>query len=148
MGSVPTRAFYTNLATPTERAYHGARTEKEMSDKIPMTSESMYKLIDSMAHEVIKHGENEAKLINNPLLTDEEVFTIMKTNTFLTAYAVLLLKVVEKENPKFAETILNIWMTSPVSDLVKVAFAEEIEEAIDTIAKGIEKLEDIANEGN
>lgn len=148
MGSVPTGAFHPNPATPTKRAYHGARTEKEMSDKIPMTSESMYKLIDSMAHEVIKHGENEAKLINNPMLTDEEVFTVMKTNTFLTAYAVLLLKVVEKENPKFAETILNIWMTSPISDLVKVAFAEEIEEVIETIAKGIEKLEDIANEGN
>jgi hypothetical protein len=148
MGSVPTRTFHPNPATPTERAYHGARTEKEMSDKIPMTSESMYKLLDSMAHEVIKHGENEAKLINNPLLTDDEVVTVMKTNTFLTAYAVLLLKVIEKENPEFAETILNIWMTSPVSDLVKVAFVEEIEEAIDTIAKGIEKLEDIANEGN
>jgi hypothetical protein len=39
-------------------------------------------------------------------------------------------------------------MSSPVSDLVKIAFAEEIEEAIDTIAKGIDKLEDIANEGN
>jgi len=119
-----------------------------MNDKIPMTSESMYKLIDSMAHEVIKHGEDESKLIGNPLLTDDEVVTIMKTNTFLTAFAVLLLKVVEKENPKFAETILNIWMSSPVSDLVKVAFAEEIEEAIDTIAKGIDKLEDIAYEGN
>jgi hypothetical protein len=148
MGSVPTGAFHPNPTTPTERAYHGARTEKEMNDKIPMTSESMYKLIDAMANEVIKHGEDEAKLIGNPLLTDDEIVTIMKTNTFLTAFAVLLLKVVEKDNPKFAETILNIWMSSPVSDLVKIAFAEEIEEAIDTIAKGIDKLEDIANEGN
>jgi hypothetical protein len=148
MGSVPVGAFHPNPATPTKRAHHGARTEKEMNDKIPMTSESMYKLIDSMAHEVIKHGEEESKLIGNPLLTDDEVVTVMKTNTFLTAFAVLLLNVVEKENPKFAETILNIWMSSPVSDLVKIAFAEEIEEAIDTIAKGIDKLEDIANEGN
>lgn len=119
-----------------------------MTDKIPMTSESMYKLIESMAYEVVKHGEQESKLIGSPMLSNEEILTIMKTNTFLTAFAVLLLKIVEQENAAFAETVLNIWMSSPINDLVKIAFAEEIEEAIDTIAKGIEKLEDIANEGN
>ena len=119
-----------------------------MTNEIPMSSESLYKMIDAMAHEVIKHGEDEAKLINSPVLSDEEVMTVMKTNTFLTAFAVLLLKIVEKENPKFAETVLNIWMTSPVSDLVKIAFADEIQEAVDSIAESIDKLEDIANEGN
>lgn len=119
-----------------------------MTDKIPMTSESMLKMVEAMAHQLVRHGEEDAKLIGNPLLTDDEIITVMKTNTFLTAYAVLLLKIVEKENPAFAETILDIWMSSPVSDLVKIAFAEEIEEAVNSIAEGIDKLEDIANEGN
>lgn len=148
MGSVPTGPPYPNPATPTKRAYHGARTEKEMKDNIPMTAESMLKMLESMAYILVKHGEADAKLISNPVLSEEELATVMKTNTFLTAYAVLLLDIVKEKNAEVAEKILNIWVSDPVKTLVEIAFAEEIEEAVATIAEGIDKLEDIANEGN
>jgi hypothetical protein len=149
MGNLLPRKNNQSATTPTELDNDGARTEKEMKEEeIYLSTKTMMHLINALADEVIVHGEAEAYLINHEHLTDKQVATIMKTNTFLTAFATLLLKIVEKENPKFAKMILDIWVSSPVKDLVRIAFADEIASAVDNVAAQIDELEKIINEGN
>ena len=116
-----------------------------MDEERYLSPESMMKMIDALAIEVIKAGEAESYLINNELLTNEQVTTVMKANTFLTVFATLLLRIVEREKPEFAKMILDIWIDSPVKNLVRLAFAEEIEAAVAHIADGINELEQLIN---
>lgn len=116
-----------------------------MDEEAYLSTTSMLKMIDALADEVIKAGEAESYLISNELLTDGEVNSVMKANTFLTVFATLLLRIVEKEKPEFAKMILDIWIDSPVRNLVRIAFADEIKAAVDHIAEGIEELEQLIN---
>jgi hypothetical protein len=116
-----------------------------MEEETYLSPESMMKLIDALADEVIKAGEAESYLINSELLNDSQVVSVMKANTFLTVFATLLLRIVEREKPEFARMILDIWINSPVKNLVRLAFAEEIAEAVNHIAEGIDELEQHIN---
>jgi len=146
MGNLLPRENNQSTTTPTELNNDGSGTEKEIMDEERYLSpESMMKMIDALAIEVIKAGEAESYLINNELLTNEQVTTVMKANTFLTVFATLLLRIVEREKPEFAKMILDIWIDSPVKNLVRLAFAEEIEAAVAHIADGINELEQLIN---
>ena len=116
-----------------------------MNDYNYLTDKSMLSLIDALADEVIKHGEEEARMIADEKLTNQQILTIMKANTFLTVFATLLIKIVEKENPTFAKAVLDIWVSGPIQDMVQMAFAGEIESATNRIAAGIDELEQIIN---
>jgi hypothetical protein len=116
-----------------------------MDEERYLSTVSMMHMIDALADEVIKVGEAESYLINSEVLTDNEITAVMKANTFLTVFATLLLRIVEKEKPEFARMILDIWIDSPVKNLIRLAFAEEIKAAVDHIAEGIDELEQLVN---
>lgn len=117
-----------------------------MSKEVYLSDKAKLKLIDALAGEVIEHGQAEAEIIASDSLTEEESVVLMKTNTFLTAFAMLLLEVVETEDTRLAKAILDVWTSSKIQDLVQQAFIEEIIEAQQSMENSIDELERFINE--
>jgi hypothetical protein len=110
-----------------------------------LSEEAMFALVSTLATEVIRFGEDEAKLVESRRLTDEQSLIIMKANTLLTTFAMLLVRIIESEDPEFAKMVVEVWTTPAMQDMVRVAFAEEIEEAALIVAQGIDDLEKSIN---
>lgn len=110
-----------------------------------LSDDAIFALVSTLATEVIRYGEEEAKLIEHKKLSDGEVITVMKANTMLTVFAMLLVRVVESKDLTTATAIVNCWISPAVQDMVQIAFAEEIEEAATVVTSGIDRLEDAIN---
>lgn len=80
--------------------------------EVYLSDEATISLLDALAEEVIKQGEAEALLIGSDKLSESEMVTLMKTNTFLTAFAMVILKIVRTKNTKFAREILKVWTSN------------------------------------
>lgn len=110
-----------------------------------LSEEAMFALVSTLATEVIRFGEAEAKLVESRRLTDEQSLVIMKANTLLTTFAMLLVKIVESEDPEFAKLVVEVWTHPAMQDMVRVAFSEEIEDAALIVAQGIDDIEKSIN---
>jgi len=113
--------------------------------KLMLSEDAIMALVSTLVTEVVRYGEEEALLIESKSLKDHESLTVMKANTLLTVFAMLLVRVVESKNIEFATAIINCWISPAVQDMVQIAFAEEIEEAARVVTNGINDLEMAAN---
>ncbi|NBU23372.1 MAG: hypothetical protein EBS38_05625 [Actinobacteria bacterium] len=113
-----------------------------------LTNDAIMALVSTLVSEVVRYGEAESMLIEHKALSDAEVQTIMKANTLLTVFAMLLVKVVESNDIEFAKTVVNCWISPVVQDMVQIAFAEEIEEAAAAVVNGISDIEASVNKEN
>lgn len=113
--------------------------------KLVLSDDAILALVSTLVTEVVRYGEEESLLIDHKGLSDHEVITIMKANTLLTVFAMLLVRVVESKNIEFATAIVNCWISPAVQDMVQIAFAEEIEEAARVVTEGINDLEKAIN---
>lgn len=110
-----------------------------------LSEEAIFALVSTLATEVVKYGEEESLLIESKSLKDNEALSVMKANTLLTVFALLLVKVVESKDLAFATTVVNCWISPAVQDMVQIAFAEEIEQAATMVTNGIADLEAAIN---
>jgi|LauGreSBDMM110SN_4_FD.fasta_scaffold429305_1 hypothetical protein len=113
--------------------------------KLVLSDDAILALVSTLVTEIVRYGEEEALLIESKSLKDHESLTVMKANTLLTVFAMLLVRVVESKNIEFATAIINCWISPVVQDMVQIAFAEEIEEAARVVTNGINDLEMAAN---
>jgi hypothetical protein len=113
--------------------------------KLILSDDAILALVSTLVTEIVRYGEEEALLIESKSLKDHESLTVMKANTLLTVFAMLLVRVVESKNIEFATAIINCWISPVVQDMVQIAFAEEIEEAARVVTNGINDLEMAAN---
>lgn len=111
-----------------------------------LSDTAVISLVDALAEEVIKYGEEEAKLIASDKLSEEETFTLMKTNTLLTAFAMFILNVVNTKDVPTARQILKVWTSTTMQDLIQYAFTDEILSANNNIEQDIDELERFVNE--
>jgi Ser-tRNA(Ala) deacylase AlaX len=109
--------------------------------KLMLSEDAIMALVSTLATEVVRYGEEEALLIENKALKDHESLAVMKANTLLTVFAMLLVRVIESKNIEFATAIINCWISPTVQDMVQIAFAEEIEEAARVVTNGINDIE-------
>jgi hypothetical protein len=109
--------------------------------KLLLSEDAIMALVSTLVTEVVRYGEEEALLIESKSLKDHESLTVMKANTLLTVFAMLLVRVVESKNIEFATAIINCWISPTVQDMVQIAFAEEIEEAARVVTNGINDIE-------
>jgi hypothetical protein len=109
--------------------------------KLELSADAILALVSTLVTEVVRYGEEESLLIESKSLKDYEALTVMKANTLLTVFAMLLVRVVESKNIEFATAIINCWISPAVQDMVQIAFAEEIEEAARVVTNGINDLE-------
>lgn len=109
--------------------------------KLMLSEDAIMALVSTLTTEVVRYGEEEALLIENKALKDHESLAVMKANTLLTVFAMLLVRVVESKNIEFATAIINCWISPTVQDMVQIAFAEEIEEAARVVTNGINDIE-------
>ena len=123
-----------------------------MSEEIPhdesklyLSNDAIMALVSTLVTEVVRYGEEESLLIENKHITDNEAKVVMKANTLLTVFAMLLVRVVESKNIEFATAVVNCWISPVVQDMVQIAFAEEIEEAARIVTNGINDIETLAN---
>lgn len=116
-----------------------------MKDEVYLSDDAVINLIDALSDEVINNGEQEALLLLNNELSDKDLVTIMKSNTLLTAFAMLLVKAVENRNIALARSVMEVWTTPKIRTLVSLAFIEEIEEAVEKMESGIGELERFIN---
>lgn len=123
-----------------------------MSEEIPndesklyLSNDAIMALVSTLVTEVVRYGEEESLLIENKHITDNEAKVVMKANTLLTVFAMLLVRVVESKNIEFATAVVNCWISPVVQDMVQIAFAEEIEEAARVVTNGINDIETLAN---
>jgi hypothetical protein len=121
------------------------RWENKMGD-VYLSDSAVISLVDALAEEVIKYGEEEAKLIGSNKLNEEETSILMKTNTLLTAFAMFILNVVNSKDVPVARQLLKVWTSSTMQDLIQYAFTEEILTANSNIEKEIDELERFINE--
>ena len=113
--------------------------------KLELSADAILALVSTLVTEVVRYGEEESLLIESKSLKDHEALTVMKANTLLTVFAMLLVRVVESKNIEFATAIINCWISPAVQDMVQIAFAEEIEEAARVVTNGINDLEIAVN---
>jgi hypothetical protein len=116
-----------------------------------LTEEGMFKLIGALTTEVINHGQREADLVGldaENQLTSEQIAIIMKTNTLLSTFAGVLVKIVERQNPKFAQLVLEVWTSPAIQELVEIAFVEEINGALLLVEESINRLEQEINQSD
>lgn len=116
-----------------------------MSKEVYLSDTAKLRLVDALAGEVIQHGQAEAEIIISDSLTEQEADVLIKTNTLLTAFAMLLLEIVEKKDVVLAKAVLDVWTSTKIQDLVQHAFLDEIIEAEQALANGIDELERIIN---
>jgi hypothetical protein len=119
-----------------------------MSDdesKLFLSDDAILALVSTLAVEVVRYGEQEAALIDEKKLSEEQKDSIMKANTLLTVFAALLVRIVESEDIATAAKVVDCWISPSVQDMVSIAFANEIEEAAAHVTQGIDDLEDVAN---
>ncbi len=109
--------------------------------RLELSADAILALVSTLVTEVVRYGEEESLLIESKSLKDHEALTVMKANTLLTVFAMLLVRVVESKNIEFATAIINCWISPTVQDMVQIAFAEEIEEAARVVTNGINDLE-------
>jgi hypothetical protein len=109
--------------------------------RLELSADAILALVSTLVTEVVRYGEEESLLIESKSLKDHEALTVMKANTLLTVFAMLLVRVVESKNIEFATAIINCWISPAVQDMVQIAFAEEIEEAARVVTNGINDLE-------
>lgn len=110
-----------------------------------MSNEVLFNLVKALAIEVTNHGADESELVITGNLSDEDADVIMKANTFLSAFAAVLIQIVDKQNPGFARMVLDVWSSEPIQKLVQLAFMDEINEAVERLQQGIADLENFAN---
>lgn len=113
--------------------------------KLYLSNDAIMALVSTLVTEVVRYGEEESLLIENKHITDNEAKVVMKANTLLTVFAMLLVRVVESKNIEFATAVVNCWISPVVQDMVQIAFAEEIEEAARVVTNGINDIETLAN---
>jgi hypothetical protein len=113
--------------------------------RLELSADAILALVSTLVTEVVRYGEEESLLIESKSLKDHEALTVMKANTLLTVFAMLLVRVVESKNIEFATAIINCWISPAVQDMVQIAFAEEIEEAARVVTNGINDLEIAVN---
>lgn len=118
---------------------------EEDEKELFLSDDALLALVSTLATEVVRYGEAESALLEHKKLSDEEVITIMKANTLLTVFAMMLVKVVESKNIDMATTIVEAWISPAIQDMVQIAFAEEIQDAAMVVTEGIANLENIAN---
>lgn len=111
-----------------------------------LSDTAVISLVDALAEEIIKYGEEEAKLIASDKLDEDETVVLMKTNTLLTAFAMFILNVVNTKNVPVARQLLKVWTSSTMQDLIQYAFTEEILTANNNIEQDIDELERFVNE--
>lgn len=119
-----------------------------MSDdesKLFLSDDAILALVSTLAVEVVRYGEQEAALIDEKKLSEEQKDSIMKANTLLTVFAALLVRIVESEDIATAAKVVDCWISPSVQDMVSIAFADEIEQAAAHVTQGIDDLEDVAN---
>lgn len=119
-----------------------------MSDdesKLFLSDDAILALVSTLAVEVVRYGEQEAAMIEDKKLSEEQKSIIMKANTLLTVFATLLVKIVESENIEVAKQVVECWIAPAMQDMVSIAFAEEIEQAAGVVTQGISDLEDAVN---
>jgi hypothetical protein len=119
-----------------------------MSDdesKMFLSDDAILALVSTLAVEVVRYGEQEAALIDEKKLSEEQKDSIMKANTLLTVFAALLVRIVESEDIATAAKVVDCWISPSVQDMVSIAFANEIEQAAAHVTQGIDDLEDVAN---
>ena len=119
-----------------------------MSDdesKLFLSDDAILALVSTLAVEVVRYGEQEAALIDEKKLSEEQKDSIMKANTLLTVFAALLVRIVESEDIATAAKVVDCWISPSVQDMVSIAFANEIEQAAAHVTQGIDDLEDVAN---
>jgi hypothetical protein len=110
-----------------------------------MADKTILHLVHALSGEVIEYGEQEAQLVLDKSLPKNTVQLIIKTNTFLTAYASLLIQIVQDSDVPFAKKVLDVWMSDNIQGLAQMAFEDNIAEAQQAIDKAIQDLENIAN---
>ena len=119
-----------------------------MSDdesKLFLSDDAILALVSTLAVEVVRYGEQEAALIDEKKLSEEQKDSIMKANTLLTVFAALLVRIVESEDIATAAKVVDCWISPSVQDMVSIAFANEIEQAAAHVTQGIDDLEGAAN---
>ena len=119
-----------------------------MSDdesKLFLSDDAILALVSTLAVEVVRYGEQEAALIDEKKLSEEQKDSIMKANTLLTVFAALLVRIVESEDIATAAKVVDCWISPSVQDMVSIAFANEIEQAAAHVTQGIDDLEGVAN---
>jgi hypothetical protein len=102
--------------------------------------------VHALAGEVVEYGEQEALLVIDERLARDVVDTLMKTNTFLTSYAMLLLDIVENSNIEFADKVMEVWGSEAVQEMAAYAFRNEIAEIKEQLDSAILEIENIVNE--
>lgn len=110
-----------------------------------LSDDALFALVSTLATEVIRYGELESQLINSPKLSDDQSLVIMKSNTLLTTFAMLLVRVVASDDVDFAKMVVEVWTDPTVQDMVRIAFAEEIQEAVAVVSQGIDDIEQSVN---
>lgn len=113
-----------------------------------ITDEAAYSIAAGLAREMARHGEGEVDLIESDNLTEAQKQEVMKSNTFLALSVILILRLVEEKNLSGVRALAEMWMSEPVQDLVSIAFAAEIAEAMSSVSDGIAKLEEEINKEN
>lgn len=117
-----------------------------MSKDVYLSDTAKLSLVDALAGEVIKQGEAEASIISSTSLTDDEAEVLIKSNTFLTTFAVFLLEIVERKDAQLAKAVLDVWTSETIQELVQYAFEDEIAQAQQALADDIDTLELFINQ--
>lgn len=110
-----------------------------------LSDSAVFALVSTLATEIVRYGEKESQLLEHKKLSDDEISTIMKANTLLTVFAMLLIEIVNQKNLEMAKTVVQCWISPAVQDMVSIAFAEEIQQAAEVVTQGIGDLEKEVN---
>lgn len=112
-----------------------------------LTDTAVLRLVQALAIEVTEQGGKEAELLFSETMTEDEISTVMKANTFLSAFSAVLIQIVERQNPGFARLVVEAWTSESIQHLVQLAFAEEIEKVVNELESDILELEKEINKG-
>lgn len=123
-------------------------TDENQEKELFLSDDALLALVSTLATEVVRFGEKESQLVESKRLSEEDVVVVMKANTLLTVFAMLLVEVVKSEDIETATKIVNCWISPAIQDMVSIAFAEEIEDAAEVVTQGISDLEDSLKETN
>ena len=113
--------------------------------ELHLSEKAILNLIRALALEVSEIGGEEAALIMNDEVSDEQAKLLMKANTFLSVFAAFLLKVIKDNDTETATLVLNVWLSKPIRDLASIAFYDEIKNADKKLQESINEIEKYLN---
>lgn len=116
-----------------------------MFEEMSFNEDAVLALVHSMAAQISEVGLAATDMMMLPNLTDEQLTLMMKSNLFLTAFAMLLIDICKYKDVNAANSVMSVWTADKIRELTQVAYAEEIHAMKESLANDIQDIENWAN---